>query len=46
MTVPFQGAVIRKQLDAVLAQGARLLAGAQWDRKSDEIPFIVVEGVR
>jgi aldehyde dehydrogenase (NAD+) len=46
MTTDFQVRVVAEQLRAAEAEGARVLTGAQWDRKSRAIPPIVLEGVR
>jgi acyl-CoA reductase-like NAD-dependent aldehyde dehydrogenase len=45
MVTKEQVMVVRNHVEDALAKGAKLLTGENWDRKSNEIPPIILEGV-
>jgi acyl-CoA reductase-like NAD-dependent aldehyde dehydrogenase len=44
MTTADQVRIVAEHVDEAVAKGARLLTGAHWDRRSHDIPPIVIEG--
>lgn len=45
MVTEYQTAIIREHLEDALSKGAVLLTGKNWDKKSKEIPPLILEGV-
>ncbi len=45
MVTKEQVVIVRNHLEDALAKGAKQLTGENWDRKSNEIPPIILEGV-
>jgi len=45
MVTDFQTQIVKEHLEDALAKGAKLLTGHSWDRKSREVPPLILEGV-